>query len=506
MISFILFFFRVLQAMLCRIFFSYRHYCLFALLCISVLSTELAGQKLVEVINQTEKAVLVARSFAMGGRQVAEGSGFFISADGVALVPASLFNQGDSVVVELRSGRDYDVSRIVKCHPYANMAMVRVANPKNHVFNYLVPSRESFAENQDVLVYSHPLELDGGFDAMRLGLVKHQFFLKRQALITKGMTERSFGAPVIDTRGQCTGVVNAWDDTRAALVQNIFFMQDSLWYPVNKTPKQMRLNQPLRDRMASDLNEALYFFVLGEYSECARVFSRYLKVFPKDAVAYALRGHARFLYKNNFGSREDFTLVSSLNPNDYLLYYLEGVHLMREKLYADAIESFNKSLTWKPDFAYSLVERGRAQVLLKRDKQAAFNDFDAATKADTTYGAGYYEKARLILQYAENNRSGFNEISRAILLDPSLPGAFTIRGTLYMGLSDYGSANRDFDQALLKDPSDRYALFNRGVALYNMGMSDKACSDWQKAVELGYPKAAEYVSAYCSAKVRKQGR
>lgn len=506
MISTILFFMRVVGAVVLKRFFHLRHVFCLATLWMLLFSTVVVGQQLVEVINQTEKAVLVARSFAMGGRQVAEGAGFFISADGVALVPASLFFHGDSVAVELRSGRDYTVSRIVQCHPYANMAMVRVANPKNHVFNFLVPSRESFTENQDVLVYSHPLELDGGFDAMRLGVIKHQFFLKRQALIAKGMTERSFGAPVINTRGQCVGVVNAWDDTRVGLVQNMFFMNDSLWYSVNKTPKQMRLNQPLRDRMSSDFSESLFYFVLGEYSECARVFSRYLKVFPRDAVAYALRGHARFLYKNNFGSREDFALVTSFNPNDYLLYYLEGVHLMREKLYADAFESFNKSLTWKPDFAYALVERGRAQVLLKRDKQAAFNDFDAATKADTTYGAGYYEKARLILQYAENNRSGFAEISRAIQLDPSLPGAYTIRGTLYMGLSDYGAANRDFDQALLKDPNDRYALFNRGVALHNMGMSEKACSDWQKAVELGYPKAAEYVATYCNAKVRKQGR
>lgn len=471
-----------------------------------LLSGAMQAQQLVEVINQTEKAVVVAHAYVLGGQKVADGAGFFISADGMAMVPASLFYAGDSVTVELRSGRTYVVSRILQCHPYANMAMVRVANPRNHTFSYLMTSRETFAENQDVLVYSHPLELDGGFDAMQLGQIKHQFFLKRQSFIRSGLTDRSFGAPVVNTKGQCIGVVNAWDDTRLALMQNILFMNDTLWYSVNKSPKQMRQNQPLRDRMSSDLNEAMYFFSLTDYAESARFFTRYLKLFPRDAVAYALRGHVRFLYKNNFGSREDFTLVTMLNPNDYLLYYLEGVHLMREKRFEDALLSFEKSLRFKPDFAYSLVEHGRAISLLKRNMRIAYDNFESATRADTTYGAGYYEKARLLLQYAENNSTSLNDISRAILLDPGLPGIYTIRGTVYMGLTDYMSATRDFDQALLKDPNDRYALFNRGVALYNMGMSERACVDWQKAVELGYTKAAEYSAAYCNAKVRRQGR
>ncbi|PZX17428.1 Tetratricopeptide repeat-containing protein [Breznakibacter xylanolyticus] len=465
-----------------------------------------SGQQLLEVINQTEKAVVAARAYVLGGQLVDEGAGFFISADGLALLPASLFYYGDSVTVELRSGRTYVVNRILQAHAFANMAMVRVANPRNHTFTYLLPSREMFVENQDVLVYSHPLELDGGFDAVQLGRVSHQFYLKRQARVRSGISERSFGAPVVNVRGQCVGVVNAWDDTRPSLVQNILFMNDSLWFTVNKATRQMRQSQALRDRLSPDLNAAMYYLSLVDYPESARYFSRHLKLFPRDGVAYALRGHVRFMYKNNFGSREDFTLLSQLNPNDYLLYYLEGVHLMREKKYAEAQSSFTRSLAVKSDFAYALVERGRARVLLKGDKQAAFDDFTAAIRVDTTYADGYYERARLVLQHAENNQTALGDLSRAILLDPNLPGACTIRGTIYLALNDYRAATRDFDVALVKDPLDRYAYFNRGVAFYNMGMSERACVDWQRAVELGYSKAADYVAAYCSAKVRKQGR
>ena len=68
------------------------------------------------------------------------------------------------------------------------------------------------------------------------------------------------------------------------------------------------------------------------------------------------------------------------------------------------------------------------------------------------------------------------------------------------------SATLDFDRAIGKDPNDKYALFNRGVALFNMGMNDRACEDWQLAVHLGYSKAVDYVTTYCNSKARKQGR
>jgi tetratricopeptide (TPR) repeat protein len=140
---------------------------------------------------------------------------------------------------------------------------------------------------------------------------------------------------------------------------------------------------------------------------------------------------------------------------------------------------------------------------VKRNFEAAFADYLSAISNDTTYGEGYYEKARFVLQHFEDKRSAEKDINNAIRLNPDLPGIFVIRGTMRIESQNYLQSITDFDEALKRDRNDMSALFNRGIANYNLGMKDNACKDWQRATDLGHFKAVKYISRYCATGNRK---
>jgi len=62
----------------------------------------------------------------------------------------------------------------------------------------------------------------------------------------------------------------------------------------------------------------------------------------------------------------------------------------------------------------------------------------------------------------------------------------------------YSEAIADFSKAIEINPDYKEAYFNRGNA-YAFGMDNlsQACSDWQKAYQLGHKPALDLINKYC---------
>lgn len=81
---------------------------------------------------------------------------------------------------------------------------------------------------------------------------------------------------------------------------------------------------------------------------------------------------------------------------------------------------------------------------------------------------------------------------------------FSFRGNARSKMHRYNDAIGDFDRALDIKPDDimEYSnwvknYFNRGVAKYYMNDLAGACKDWNKALELGFGQAHDFVTDYC---------
>jgi len=72
------------------------------------------------------------------------------------------------------------------------------------------------------------------------------------------------------------------------------------------------------------------------------------------------------------------------------------------------------------------------------------------------------------------------------------------RGTLYLQKGKFKEAEADFNESILLNPGHDNSLHNRGIALYKMGRTRKACEDWCQANELGNPYSASHIKSNCS--------
>lgn len=467
------------------------------------ISNNSQGQRLVEIIKQAEKAVLTVSSHTQSGNILAEAKGFFISSDGIAIIPANLFFNSDSILVQTQNGRKFGLQRLLQVHHQANLAMVKVDVPRTREFNYLIPSKQSSKENQDVLIFGHLEELEEGMAIKRITNIKYQVYLNRLSVIDAKLSDRSFGAPAVDSRGELTGIITAYniDSEPFSLSPNI--INDSNWVNINIPTHRIKHYPALKTSFNRSLNEGLYYLTVGDNEKAARSFSNYLKLVKDNAALFALRGHARYQYKNTYGCKEDLALSKRMDDTGYLPYYYEAMHLLNDNKKEEAFLNFSLCIEKQPNFSYALVERGKLRYELKKNLQEAYSDFNTSTQIDTTYGAGFYEKARFILRHFEEKSEAEHAINKAIDLDPNLPGVYSIRGLMRISAENYLAAIQDLEIAVKKDAHDVHALFNKGVAEYNLGMKEKACSDWERAGNLGHYKSIKYLSRFCAGSNRK---
>ncbi len=110
------------------------------------------------------------------------------------------------------------------------------------------------------------------------------------------------------------------------------------------------------------------------------------------------------------------------------------------------------------------------------------------------YRAGDYIKA---IDYFE----------KAIALNPGSNDfmLFAYLGNAQSKLHRYSDAVGSYDRALSINPDNvmQYSnwvrnYFNRGVAKYYLGDMEGACKDWNKALELGFGPAHDYIMEYCN--------
>lgn len=455
------------------------------------------GQSIVDIINSTEKAVFEARAYSSNNLLTGKASGFFLSSNGLAVTMGYIFEHADSAVVTVRGGRTYQVNQVISIHPESNLALIKVEQNRQKSFNFLMPSKLSYKQNEELLFFTHEQETE---DGMTLGSVMdliHYPFISRTGIIEGNYKRYSAGAPAINRKGQLCGIVNVSRNGLHKILYNTYLLNDTNWINVNIPLEEGVHFQDKREHLDPLYSQSILNIVCDQHIEAAKNLSRYIKEHPESDIAYCLRAYARYHYQNFVGCREDLEICQDLNPNGFLQYYFKGLFKMAEEKNDEASINLELCLDHKADFGPAISQLAILDFARHKDVRTAFNWHSEAIKADSLLAPSFYERAKLRMQHSSDEEAALSDINKTIYLDPDLPGIYSIRGTIFFSKKDYLPAIQDFDKAIEKDIKDVHAWFNRGVAHYNIGLHKKACYDWDKAGRLGNFEAYRYISRYC---------
>jgi tetratricopeptide (TPR) repeat protein len=467
---------------------------------------DVTAQGVLEKIERMEKAVFSITAFGSNNTKNITASGFFISPHGIAVVPSYLFVDADSVVIKLRNGRRYGMSRIIASHKMANLSLIKVNDHRGKGFNFIIPTKKTEGNQSEVLILSDPEDAQAGISFGEVTKVIHAPYIDRQVVVDADYKGRSVGSPVINRQGQLIGIADYFENKDINYFTSAHVINDTMW--INNAYYNWR--RPEYHGKPSYLypymKNGLLNFMLESWVESAKYFTYEIKQNPNNVDAYILRGEARRRYNNLVGSRADFEKANRLEANHFLKHYFDAQDKMRNKKPQQAFVKYVDCIKRQQTFAPALIEFGLLAVAIRNDVETALECFNDAIKYAPLCARGYYERSRLLQEYFSDHILAMEDISMAIELNRYLPGAYSIRGTLRIQTEDYLEALADFDRAIELDSTDTHALFNRGIAFYNMGIKEKSCEDWEKAGLMGHYKALRYISRYCSQVTSKRVR
>ena len=214
----------------------------------------------------------------------------------------------------------------------------------------------------------------------------------------------------------------------------------------------------------------------------------------KQGVAYARKGE----YDRAI---QDFDQAIQLDPGvavargdegpDYYLRYLSVAYAGRGRAYGDKGE-YDRA---RGDLQKALAlgfDRAAVAAMLERlplPPQYLATLTPGTRDRHPNAAIAYVNRGMAYAKQGKVDRA-IRDYDQALQLDPNSARAYYNRGVAYRRKGEFNRAIRDFDQILRLDPNDALAYFRRGRAYGDKGEYDRARGDLQKALALGFDRAA----------------
>ncbi len=241
--------------------------------------------------------------------------------------------------------------------------------------------------------------------------------------------------------------------------------------------------------------EAEYYLGKGKLESALEYVNNNFSGYQKEPGYYALRARIYAMKENYASAIADYSTAISLNKNVPAFYFNRGMAYLKAEKYKNAVDDFTKGLKISPENFEYYINRAQAFAGLS-DYSSAIKDaayylefFNDDQQAIFSCGEYYYQNADYLnaLKYFNKNLKN----------DPSNPEYYKARGKTYLQTKTFNYAINDLAMSLDLKPDDGETYLYMGLAKYETGNKDEACSDFQKAIRLGNKMALKYSIDYC---------
>ncbi len=200
-------------------------------------------------------------------------------------------------------------------------------------------------------------------------------------------------------------------------------------------------------------------------------------------------------------AQTDSVAIDEGDYNASLALYDEAKLLIEEENYLLAVDFLQQAYEFydgNSDYTYAA-----AFAFYKLDSLDA-----ASNKIEWSLGLEPFQSDYLVLagNIAYKSRSYDDAVrfySRALQFQDSTDvaiddlGCYYNRGNCHLKLAEYKAADEDYSYVLSIDESNFMAFHNRAQARLRSGQKEKACSDFQSAINVGSKVSRKYLLKYC---------
>jgi tetratricopeptide (TPR) repeat protein len=220
----------------------------------------------------------------------------------------------------------------------------------------------------------------------------------------------------------------------------------------------------------------------GRLEEASVSLQNYLSAHGTDADAHFMKAQVHQELLEFESAESHFRRAVALRPRFAGARFGRTCMLRALHRLIEAEAEATAYLDLRPNPAlHGYVMRAAIRIEAKRLDEAE-QDIRKALELNDRFPYAYYEQARL--EHARGFlAAALRAIDQAIALEPS-PDFYLTRGLIRMRAGDEPAAEKDFDEALLKNPNLLQAWVVRGEIRGHAGRWDEAIHDWTRAIEL----------------------
>ncbi len=231
------------------------------------------------------------------------------------------------------------------------------------------------------------------------------------------------------------------------------------------------------------------------YLEAIAMLDEKISASDDPQMLYAYRAEINTKLGNFKGAVTDWDNAIALERRIPEYYIKRGKAYAELGKFKSAVEDFSRVLRQDPASFSLYLNRAKAYAELK--------EFDQAIRDVTTY-LKYFENDQQAISLCGNLHylnedyiEALKYFNRNLKLDKSKAEYYKDRGKTYLKTRTYKYAINDLSMALDLSPHDGETYLFKGIARFESGDREGACSDWNKARNYGEMKSVEYLLKYC---------
>jgi tetratricopeptide (TPR) repeat protein/serine/threonine protein kinase len=247
---------------------------------------------------------------------------------------------------------------------------------------------------------------------------------------------------------------------------------------------------PAAEQALKQLDQGKAYAAEGDHSRAIAAFDEAIRLDPKLAAGYWLRGVSRAIKGDHDRAISDYEEAIRLDPLLADAYFGRGFSFSVKGDQDRAVADYNEAIRLNPKLAGAFWQRGL--VLMKKgDLDRALTEYNEAVRVDPTLARAYANRANVFEIKGEYIRA-ITDYDEALRLQPDLPDAHYGRGFSHAILGDYDQAIADYDAAIRLNPNAALVYWRRGTCYSLKGDFDRAIKDYDEALRLNPKLAGAY--------------